>query len=277
MEEEEELQTEKIKGNKRAGKGKSGKTAAGGTKPSRGKSKQNVVESTSGVKRSRSKLADESMIDVVGDDHDSAPGKPESPPPPKEVTPPPPPAKRRKLPTIKKNKIPGSAGPLTPVTTAKAVLPSQTVTAESTLLPTTSARKPAATAGNADFDLRNASVYAELFKTAGGSTPRSGLNRREKDEERRKELNKMRDEARAKRALEEIPAFDLQGQTEKIARFEEKLRNAQSSALYPNFLAAKWREQWEKERRKKRESEWTETDDRNGAKVKSGADERQKT
>lgn len=38
---------------------------------------------------------------------------------------------------------------------------------------------------------------------------------------------------------------------EKIARFEEKLRHERSSALYPNFLAGKWRELLEKEKRRK--------------------------
>jgi hypothetical protein len=107
-----------------------------------------------------------------------------------------------------------------------------------------------------------------LLPQTGGATPRSGLNRREKDEERRKELNKLRDEARAKRSLEAVcwflflvgpstethlfqkQSFDLQGQTEKIARFEERLRRGQSSALYPNFLAAKWRELWEREKKR---------------------------
>lgn len=35
-----------------------------------------------------------------------------------------------------------------------------------------------------------------------------------------------------------------------MARFEEQLRQRRSSALYPNFLAAKWREEWEKEKRR---------------------------
>ena len=38
----------------------------------------------------------------------------------------------------------------------------------------------------------------------GGSTPNSGLNRKEKEEERKRELNKMREEARAKRAEEAV-------------------------------------------------------------------------
>lgn len=33
----------------------------------------------------------------------------------------------------------------------------------------------------------------------GGSTPNSGLNRKEKEEERKRELNKMREEDRARR------------------------------------------------------------------------------
>ena len=37
-----------------------------------------------------------------------------------------------------------------------------------------------------------------------GGTPRAGGNRRTKEEERRKELNRQRDEAKAKRALEAV-------------------------------------------------------------------------
>lgn len=51
----------------------------------------------------------------------------------------------------------------------------------------------------------------------------------------------------------QAPPFDLQAQQEKLARFEEKLRSARSAALYPNFLAGKWREIWEKERSRARE------------------------
>jgi hypothetical protein len=35
-----------------------------------------------------------------------------------------------------------------------------------------------------------------------------------------------------------------------MARFEEMLRQRRSSALYPNFLGAKWREESEKEKRR---------------------------
>jgi hypothetical protein len=103
------------------------------------------------------------------------------------------------------------------------------------------------------------------------------LSRREKDEERRKELNKLREEAKAKRLLETVcrsrflfslqadhdiqgESFDLQGQFDTISRFEERLKQNRSSALYPNFLAGKWRELWERERRHK-EKEWHDNQD----------------
>lgn len=41
-----------------------------------------------------------------------------------------------------------------------------------------------------------------------------------------------------------------------MARFEETLRQRRSSALYPNFLAAKWREEWEREKRKTHKPEY---------------------
>ena len=95
-----------------------------------------------------------------------------SPPSAKEEAPPP---KKRKLPTIKKNKSAASTGPATPATTtattvAKPAPPPASKAGTGTLegsilpLPTPSARKPAALAGQADFDLRNQDVYNLLFK-----------------------------------------------------------------------------------------------------------------
>lgn len=77
----------------------------------------------------------------------------------------PPPVKRPKLPPIKKNKLPGnpsstSAFNLPPKPTPK--LPSAAGKDE-LALSVPGSRKPAATANNADFDLRDASVYAQLF------------------------------------------------------------------------------------------------------------------
>ncbi|KAJ8584288.1 hypothetical protein M405DRAFT_866345 [Rhizopogon salebrosus TDB-379] len=167
-----------------------------------------------------------------------------------------PPAKKRKLPTIKKNKPAASGATSTPSqsTTAPSKPPLASDDMTKIVAPSNQQRKPAALMGATDFDLRDKSVYAELFKGAGGSTPRSGLNRREKEEERRKELNKMRDEAKAKRAEEAKHFFDLQSQADKIARFEQNLRAHNSMALHPNFLAAKFREEYDKDRVRQRQS-----------------------
>ncbi|KAG2157102.1 hypothetical protein DEU56DRAFT_905775 [Suillus clintonianus] len=163
---------------------------------------------------------------------------------------PPPELKKRKLPTIKKNKPSASTATSAQSQSAAASskAPPSTDDISKISAPALSQRKAAGLMGAADFDLRDKSVYAELFKGAGGSTPRSGLNRREKEEERRKELNKMRDEAKAKRAEEAKHHFDLQSQADKIAGFEQKLRAHNSMALHPNFLAAKFREEYDKER-----------------------------
>ncbi|OAX44650.1 hypothetical protein K503DRAFT_852508 [Rhizopogon vinicolor AM-OR11-026] len=167
--------------------------------------------------------------------------------------PPPEPAKKRRLPTIKKNKPAATSTPSQSTAAAsKPPPPSDDMTKP--IAPANQQRKPAALLGATDFDLRDKSVYAELFKGAGGSTPRSGLNRREKEEERRKELNKMRDEAKAKRAEEAKQFFDLQSQGDKIARFEQTLRAHNGMALHPNFLAAKFREEYDRDRMRLRQS-----------------------
>ncbi|KAI0928918.1 hypothetical protein AcW1_006017 [Taiwanofungus camphoratus] len=127
----------------------------------------------------------------------------------KDVTPPPP--KKLKLPTIKKNKLP-AANSTTPSTPSAPLKPTHTTSEKeldtTTLPPITpgsiAARKLMTPAGNADFDLRDKSVYAQLFSKPAGSTPNSGLNRKEREEERRKELNRLREEARAKRVEEAV-------------------------------------------------------------------------
>ncbi|KAG6333875.1 hypothetical protein ID866_5218 [Astraeus odoratus] len=164
--------------------------------------------------------------------------------------------KKRKLPTIKKNKQPGTTGttPSGSNTSAHSKPPPVTTPASDLVkppLPTMQQRK-SALSGAQDFDLRDEKTYDALFK-GGGSASRSGLSRREKEEERRKELNRMRDEARAKRTEEAKYTFDLQAQAEKIARFERRLRAENSSVLHPNFLAAKFRDEWEMERRRRRD------------------------
>ncbi|KAI0682443.1 hypothetical protein BC835DRAFT_1400182 [Cytidiella melzeri] len=151
----------------------------------------------------------------------------------------PPPAKKPKLPPIKKNKT--SAPPNAPPLPAKP--PARpTLIKTDLVLPVSGARKSAAPANNADFDLRDASVYASLFAKPSGSTPNAGLVRKEREEERRKELNKMRDEARAKRTQEMKESFDLQASHEKIQRFVEKLFGRRSAAMYPNMLGGAFKD-----------------------------------
>lgn len=156
----------------------------------------------------------------------------------------PPPPKKRKLPPIKKNKssttssTPAVAKPPTTAPKAESATPAKDPDGPVGV----AARKPAATMGAADFDLRDASVYASLFNKPVKQMPDSGLNRRQREEERKKELNRMRDEARSKRAEEAKHAFDLQAPHDKILRFEEKLRAHSSIALYPNVLGAFWKD-----------------------------------
>ncbi|KAJ7452412.1 hypothetical protein B0H11DRAFT_2073293 [Mycena galericulata] len=198
-------------------------------------------DATPAAKRPRTKSSHktggEVVVDVVGD----GPALGTSPPK-EEPTPAP---KKSKLPPIKKNKLPmtanagssNAAGTLTPSVSSKAA-PSAIVRAEEDSklpAPIVGARKPTIVPASVDVDLTNPTMYAQLFKSGGGSTP-SGFSRREKDEERRKELNRMREEAKAKRISEAEAAFDLQGQMDKITRFEERLKISRSNSLYPNYL-----------------------------------------
>ena len=45
--------------------------------------------------------------------------------------------------------------------------------------------------------------------------------------------------------------FDLQSAWDKISHFEDGLKAKRSSVIYPNIFAAKFREEFEKERRRK--------------------------
>ncbi|PPQ66062.1 hypothetical protein CVT26_010804 [Gymnopilus dilepis] len=194
--------------------------------------------------------ADELFVDVVGD----VTGTPElpasSPAPAKQDSPAPIVPKKPKLPTIRKTKLPGTPGLATPTSTPAKKLPLEVAPTNKEGL----ANRKNILAGNTDIDLSNKSIYQELFSKSGGTD--GATPRRAKEEERRKELNRMRDEARLKRAAEAAHFFDLQAQFEKISRFEERLRAERSSALYPNFLAAKWREVYERDRRRPKEQEW---------------------
>ena len=76
--------------------------------------------------------------------------------------------------------------------------------------------------------------------------------------------------------VQQLPPFDLAQQTDKIVQYEEKLKAIRSNALYPNFLAAKWRERWEQEKEQEKRSQrkegqtstvWDELDDREEGEV----------
>ena len=67
-----------------------------------------------------------------------------------------------------------------------------------------------------------------------------------KEEERKKELLKMRDEARAQRMayLQKHAFKDLARGQERIALFEDELRARNSPALYPNHLGSAIKFYW---------------------------------
>ncbi|KAI0054072.1 hypothetical protein FA95DRAFT_1600566 [Auriscalpium vulgare] len=98
-----------------------------------------------------------------------------------------------------------------------------------------------------EVDLMNKDVYASLFQKAPGvSAPRSGVNLKEK-EERRKELDRMREEDRARRAAAAQHVFDLRSQHDKIVGFGDRMRLRKSIALWPNILAVAFRHEKQKE------------------------------
>ncbi|RDX56522.1 hypothetical protein OH76DRAFT_1395641 [Lentinus brumalis] len=199
--------------------------------------------------------------EIIFRDERKAPPAPSAAEPPKRVDEGPKPPdpldepvpKKRKLPPIKKNKPAGGAstGSSTPSTSKPTV--SAPVEKKETLTPALTSnqvgtRKPAG--ASSDLNLLDSSVYSELFRSAqpGGGAPNSGLNRKQKEEERRKELNKMRDEARAKREAEARHCFDLQAAPEKVQRYEDVLRMRHSMAVFPNIIGGAFKEMYERQR-----------------------------
>ncbi|KAJ7063301.1 hypothetical protein C8F01DRAFT_70648 [Mycena amicta] len=218
----------KTKAPSKGGKGKDIKIMARDERKKRPADSESA--GTPASKRSKTKLGD--VLDVVGDLVNSPPVREDAAPP------------KKKLPTIKKNKPgnePSTVGPpaaSTPAVATKSSAPPRSEEDSKLPLPMVAARKQPVGPQSVDLDLSNPTMYAQLFNKSGvANSTSSGFSRRDKEEERRKELNKMRDEARAKRLNEAMPPFDLQGQTDKIIRFEEKLRMARSPAVYPNHLA----------------------------------------
>ncbi|KAI0320112.1 hypothetical protein OF83DRAFT_1169622 [Amylostereum chailletii] len=165
--------------------------------------------------------------------------------------------KKRKvpLPTMKKNKAVASSStsgtpsqssaPSKPRVKPLAAIEQEPGDSLSAIL-----KKPTKEQGKPEVDLMDKNVYASLFKNTGVSAPRSGLDTKSK-EERRKQLDKLRQEDQARRAAQWEHTFDLRTQHDKIMVFVEKMQARRSTALYPNILAATVKNEYDKKMRGK--------------------------
>ncbi|KAI0256695.1 hypothetical protein BJV78DRAFT_1278354 [Lactifluus subvellereus] len=170
-----------------------------------------------------------------------------------------PPFKKKRLPPIKKNKpgaVPSTSGTSTQPTTGKpGTKPPETkgdpgFAQEDTVDPLSVLKRPKRVNNQQEVNLNDKSVYESLFKHSGGSTPRAGLNLKEK-EERRRELDRMREEDRARRAADAEHVFNLRAQHDKIMSFVERLQARRSGALWPNILAVAFRQERERDERRR--------------------------
>jgi len=170
-----------------------------------------------------------------------------------------PPFKKKRLPPIKKNK-PGT-GPSTGGASSQSVTgklgpnPLESkggpgFVQEDNVGPLSALKRPKRVNNQQEVNLNDRSVYESLFKHSGGSTPRAGLNPKEK-EERRRELDRMREEDRARRAAAVENVFDLRAQHDKITSFVERLQTRRSAALWPNILAVAFRQERERDERRR--------------------------
>ncbi|PPQ71975.1 hypothetical protein CVT24_008192 [Panaeolus cyanescens] len=256
--EEQVSKSSKSKGKASSGGGKATKRKTKASEPDTphmGGKKGSGLEGSARKKLKYAGKGEESLVDIIGessstlDGPTSAPATSTSPATSKQESPAPAPAPKKKLPTIKKNRIPPgtSTGTSTPTSGAKKPgidLPGSSRPTHEDIRKTI--------INKTDIDLSDKSIYQAIFSKANDSSIRSGPNR----EERWKDLNKMREEAKAKREQEALHSFDLQAQYEKISRFEETLRSTRSLALFPNFLGAKWKDVYEKEKMKQKEMAW---------------------
>jgi len=170
-----------------------------------------------------------------------------------------PPFKKKRLPPIKKNKpgtVPSTSGTSSQSATAKPVhKPPETkggssFAQEDNMDPLSALKRPKRVNNQQEVNLNDRSVYESLFKYSGGSTPRAGLNPKEK-EERRRELDRMREEDRARRAADAEHVFDLRAQHDKITSFVDRLQARRSAALWPNILAVAFRQERERDERRR--------------------------
>ncbi|KAI0006031.1 hypothetical protein BJV74DRAFT_880352 [Russula compacta] len=175
-----------------------------------------------------------------------------------------PPFKKKRLPPIKKNKpgsVPSANGTSSQSATGKPGSKAPEAKGGSGFVqedpvdPLSALKRPKRVNNQQEVNLNDKSVYESLFKHSGGSTPRAGLNLKEK-EERRRELDRMREEDRARRAADAEHVFDLRVQHDKITSFVERLQARRSAALWPNILAVAFRQERERDERR-REQERT--------------------
>jgi hypothetical protein len=153
------------------------------------------------------------------------------------------PARKRKLPPIRKNKssqlTTEAPRPVAPTATEPSIA--------STPLATTNATgRQILEKATRDVDLRDPSILKDIMHQ---SLPRSNPNRREKDE-RRKELNMLREQYAKQLEKDYVNTFDLQAQRDKIEKFEGRLKRVDIPLVYPNILGARMRHDWEEQNKR---------------------------
>ncbi|KAH8833645.1 hypothetical protein DL96DRAFT_1754656 [Flagelloscypha sp. PMI_526] len=151
---------------------------------------------------------------------------------------------QKKLPNFKKRE---GAGPSTPKPKPPvAPKEAQALKTPSTIPVATNASSRTVTKGQ-DMNLNDPNEYKNLFKTAG-NTASKNRNEEGKAIARRKEIEKLRQEAKARQTAEmNKNKFDLQEQLEAISAYEEEMAEETNGnfLLYPNFLGVRWRMDWE--------------------------------
>jgi len=131
--------------------------------------------------------------------------------------------------------------------------PASTLTSQQPSRPAPSGAARKLHNSSTDVDLRDASVYMNLFRMtksntakSGNSTSRPNISRnahREKNPNRRAELARLRDEDRERRMMIPMSASLLYEQHAQMSRFELRLRARNSAAAQfgPNVLGAAFR------------------------------------
>ncbi|KAF8507333.1 hypothetical protein BU17DRAFT_100594 [Hysterangium stoloniferum] len=226
---EEKSATVVAKAKKKDVKGKSGANSGAGQIIAKNESKpsatQRALSGTVADGKKPSRKEGEIEMDVDLESHVPQPPVPALPL--VDAGPP-----KKKLPTIKKKPKVGTAAnsSVAPPGAGAVSRPEGSVLKPGTATGTTTATSlrssavPATTlnpSGTGDFDLRDSSTWQSLIgKGTSSSGPRVGVEKRVSTEERRKQLDKLRDEARAQRVDQFRQTFDLQAQSLKINRFE---------------------------------------------------------